>query len=297
MDIWEIAKVVARRWLVTVPLLLLTFGAMAFIAVSIKPDYTATGNLSLLDPSVIVDPQIGGGTSRKVNPWNTNSLTDAAIVRLRNKAVHDQVAEDGYVGEWEADTDLRFGSVITIKTTAPTKEQAQATTRYIMDIIAADVKSRQAQYKLQAGEEVTTIAFDNGDSITTETGKMKRTLIAVFGIGLILSATAAIGYDSFYRRRNPGLVVPTYAQQRAISLAGGGVKTAVAAAPAPAQSRASEEKPPSINVKYLDADGTTDQTTIGLTPPPDDSTIIMPIVSAGLGPSAPVMRGKDKPQK
>lgn len=199
MDLWDVVRLMLRRWAVAVPMLILTVAGTVWVARTVEPDYTAEGNISLIPPSV--EEGAVAGKSRTVNPWDTDSLTAAVAVRLRSKALHDSLGSSGYSDVFEADRDIQFPSVVTIKVTAPTEQQASATARRLLQIVDEEVRRQQAQYKLKKGEEITTTIIDDGSNVQTATGKVKRALIVVFGIGAILTMIVTVCVDVFLRWR------------------------------------------------------------------------------------------------
>jgi capsular polysaccharide biosynthesis protein len=199
MDLWDVVRLMLRRWLVAVPMLILTVAGTAWVGLTVKPDYTAQGNISLLPPSL--EEATVAGKSRTVNPWDTDSLTGAVAVRLRSKALHDSLVAEGYSGVFEADKDLQFPSVVTIKVTAPTEQQATATARRLLQMVTEEVERQQSAYHLRPGEEITTTVIDDGSNVETATGKIKRALIVVFGIGFVLTMTATVCVDAVVRWR------------------------------------------------------------------------------------------------
>ena len=51
MDIWEIFKLVGRRWYLGVPMLVLTIVATGWALTTIKPDYSSEGTIILVPPA------------------------------------------------------------------------------------------------------------------------------------------------------------------------------------------------------------------------------------------------------
>jgi capsular polysaccharide biosynthesis protein len=199
MDLWDVVRLMLRRWVVAVPMLIITVAGTAWVGMTVKPDYTAEGSISLLPPSV--EEATVAGKSRTVNPWDTDSLTGAIAVRLRSKALHDSLAAEGYSEVFEAGKDLQFPSVITIKVTAPTEQEATATMKRLLEIVNEEVQRQQTAYRLKPGEEITTTVIDDGSNIQQATGKVKRSLIVVFGVGAILTMTATVCVDGLLRWR------------------------------------------------------------------------------------------------
>lgn len=94
MDFADVAKLLWRRWYLTAPLLLLTVVAMVWMALVVKPDYKASGNVTLIPPTEATQAAIG--TTQEVNPWEPSALAEATLIRLQSKALADSLAEQGY---------------------------------------------------------------------------------------------------------------------------------------------------------------------------------------------------------
>jgi capsular polysaccharide biosynthesis protein len=199
MDLWDVVKLIARRWVVSVPLLLITLAAVVWTGITVKPNYTAEGNVLLLPPSTEVST--GEGEERAVNPWTTDSLTGAVITLLRNRNTVEMLAAEGYVGSWEAERDIQFWSVVNIQVTAPTAAQAQATIQRLAQVVNNEVVTRQEGYGLTEGQKVGTVTLGAGENVAIARGNQIRALIVVFFAGAIITVGSTIGFDAWMRKR------------------------------------------------------------------------------------------------
>lgn len=293
MDLWDVVRLMLRRWVVAVPMLLLTFAGTAWVGTTVKPDYTAEGSISLLPPSV--EEATVAGKSRTVNPWDTGSLTGAIVVKLRSKAAHDSFAAEGYSSVFEADRDLQYPSVVTVKVTAATEAAATVTARRLLRFVSEEAARQQAQYKLKSGEEITTTVVDDGSNVEPATGKVKRALIVVFGVGAILTVAVTVSVDGLLRWR---------ARRREETQE----KLATQALKLPSRVQAAngsndDTRPVGVSIRYRDSTRTTHPlakpalaetagsasspeatqripTQSQLEPIPDDSTIVLPLSNA-----------------
>jgi hypothetical protein len=200
MDLWDVTKLLARRWFIAVPLLLVTFGIALWIGLTTDPDYKATSHVTLLPPTVRRDPQ--AGTAQNVNPWTVETLTAAVLTRLNSKAQHDALEAEGLSPIWETDTDLRFHELISIEVTAHDEETARATTRRLQAIATEEVTRQQDRYNLKQGEEITTIPFDTGENVEPSRSKVLRAMVVVVGVGGILTVATVIALDALLRLRS-----------------------------------------------------------------------------------------------
>jgi capsular polysaccharide biosynthesis protein len=199
MDLWDVVKLIVRRWIVSVPLLLLTVAALVWTASAVSPNYTAEGNILMLPPTTELNST--DGEERTVNPWDTDSLTGAVITLLRNQSLHGQLAAEGYDATWEAGRDVQFFSVINIEVTSPSPGEAQATIERLSEVVAHEVNARQQGYGLTDGQMVGTVTLGAGENVAIARGNQMRAMIVVFLAGLILTVGLTIGYDALLRAR------------------------------------------------------------------------------------------------
>lgn len=199
MDLWDVTKLMGRRWYIAVPLILLTLLGAVWVVSAVKPDYESTTRVTLLPPQI--RNELPSEEAKVVNRWDTNSLTIATVTWLEDKRVHDAMEARGLSDVWEADIDIRFPSLIIIKITADTEQKARATAQALQEGITAEVARQQEGQGLKTGEEVTTRPFDDGSNLEKATSKVKRALIVVVGVGLILTVALTIGLDAFLRWR------------------------------------------------------------------------------------------------
>jgi capsular polysaccharide biosynthesis protein len=217
MDLWDLAKVLLRRWVVAVPLLVLTVGATVWTAVTIEPDYSAVGNMTLLPPTV--EQPANPEEARTVNPWDTFQLAGVVLIHANSKTLKDEFEAAGFSGDWEATADERYGTVITVEVTAGSERAARDAMRQLLGIIADEVEVRQNEYDLPAYQRITTVIFDDVFDVTAVTGKVKRAMVVVLGIGLILTVALTVSFDALLRRRarDAGPAAETAAATHAVS--------------------------------------------------------------------------------
>ncbi|MBX6722715.1 MAG: hypothetical protein IRY92_05715, partial [Dactylosporangium sp.] len=187
MGIWDVVRLLARRWPVSVPLLLLTGGAAMLTAHHVRPDYVATSYVSLLPPAVQYNPKPGQTT--KVNPWDVDRLREAVIVRLTTTSVRKQIGSEGFEGSWTVATGERYGSIIRIEVTSATEEDARATLGRLVHQLDDEVVRQQAGYpSLGPADRITTTRYDAGDEVKVVTARIWRAVLVVVTGGLLVAA-------------------------------------------------------------------------------------------------------------
>jgi hypothetical protein len=199
MDLWDLVMLMLRRWLVALPLLLLTAAAVAWTAATVKPHHTAEGSVLLLPPTV--ERGVQPGQSRDLNPWDTHSMTGAMVTLLRSSRLHEQLTAEGYEGTWEAGRDLQFASMINVVVTSPTERQARETVQRLTELVTIDVAVRQDRPELTGGEAVTVVTLAAGENASVVRGNQMRALIVVLFAGGLLTVIITTATDALLRAR------------------------------------------------------------------------------------------------
>jgi hypothetical protein len=202
MNLWAVARPLVRRWLLSVPLLLLTAVAAVWTAYNVQPDYVGTTYVTLLPPAV--QRSAPAGQTLAVNPWDPERLTGAVIVRLNAKSMTDQIDAEGFVGSWEAGLDPTYGSVVGLEVTSPTKAQVLSMTTRLLREVDDEVARQQAPYlALAPDEKITTTRLGSGDDLELAGWKIRRNAVAVSVAGLLLTLAVTATVDRLIARRAP----------------------------------------------------------------------------------------------
>jgi len=201
MDFLDVAKVLFRRWYVAIPCLLLTIATAAWFALTAKPDYSATAHVTMVAPSVIRNTD--GVKTVTINPWTTALLADAAHIEISSQSLHDRLTSNGKLKiEWTAELNVNALDMITINVVAPEKSQAVVITNQLIGVVESFVKQRQANLRLQPGEEITTLRLEQSPMVEMVRTKVIRSAVAVLAAGLIVTAGLSLAVDGLLRRRS-----------------------------------------------------------------------------------------------
>jgi hypothetical protein len=202
VDLWDLTKLLFRRWYIAVPLLVVSLAAVALTSRSLQPDYSASGHLQLIPPRAAAQ-QANGTTNRTPNPWmdlGYQALGQALIIKITDKNVLESLTNNGYSENFAITMDTR-SPLLTIQVVAHNAIQATGTVRQVMQQLEDMVKSEQTQYGVAQQDSITTLRLDDGSAVTTVTSKVKRVLIVAGGVALLFTAAFTIGVDAYLRRR------------------------------------------------------------------------------------------------
>jgi hypothetical protein len=223
VDLWDLTKMMGRRWYVAVPMVLLTIVASVAAYLLVKPQYQATNYLQLIPaPSPVADADRLG---RVHNPWDDlgeGRLATAAqsVVMSQDtaKKMHDRGLSTVYT------VSMPNGAPpIEVQATAATQDLAIATADAVMTLLDQAVLAKQTAYNIAPQDTITTLRLNSTFDVTTVTTSTKRALIVAAGIGLLLTFGATIMVDAVLRRRDrdndsaaaaAGLVMPRLAYDR-----------------------------------------------------------------------------------
>lgn len=232
MDLWDLTKLLLRRWYVAAPMLLLSVVMVFLVAQTVGPDYSAKGHVQMIPaPSVgkAVDPN---AKPRPTNPWldlGYEALANAAALAVSDQAVLEGLAGRGFTDSVTVTMDEN-AVLLEIEAVGTSRAQATATVREVIKLIEQDIAAKQKQYGVLKEDTITSLTLNDGSSPEVVRSKVMRVLVVAAGTGVLLTIAATIAIDALLRRRTRRLVeqvaeVP--AQRRAPSA------PAAVAAPAP----------------------------------------------------------------
>jgi hypothetical protein len=202
VDLWDLTRLIIRRWYFAVPVLLVTLGAVLFASQSVKPDYKAVGHLQLIPPAHAPEPETAKN-SRVHNPWldlGIQALGQAAVLKVQDAKVISSLGAAGYSENVVVSIDYP-ATFFSIEVVGSSPEQTTGTVKQVMKLLSDDVRTNQQQYGVSQEDMITTLALDQGDKVTVVTSKLKRVIIVGAGISVLITAGLTIGVDALLRRR------------------------------------------------------------------------------------------------
>ncbi|MEV0135475.1 hypothetical protein AB0H83_44375 [Dactylosporangium sp. NPDC050688] len=201
MDLWDLAKLMGRRWYLMAPMIILTLAATSWALLTIKPDYTSTGQIMLIPPADRTP--LTPAELQSTNTWvevGEDIMAKALSISLNTNQTHKEIEGEGFSTNFEVAAEDR-SSILTVTATATTPEAAQATVQRLEKQITREVEEMQARYKPKAGRAISTQVLDAGDTIEVVSSKVKRAAVVIIGVGLLLTAAVTIVGDNILRRR------------------------------------------------------------------------------------------------
>jgi hypothetical protein len=201
VDLWDLTKLLFRRWYAFVPMLLVSIAIVVWVSQTVQPDYSATGHLQLIPPTS--NPDDTTGPKRPFNPWmglGLPALGNAVILKVQDEKVRHQLVEAGFTDN--VTITIEYGTTyVTIEAIGTTPEQATGTVQRVMKVLDAEVTAQQRQFGVATQDSITTLPLDGGEKVTIVTSKKKRVLIVAAGVALLFSVGMTIALDAILRRR------------------------------------------------------------------------------------------------
>jgi uncharacterized protein involved in exopolysaccharide biosynthesis len=204
MDLWDLTRLLFRRWYIALPILLTSVLIAAFAGKSVAPDYRATGNIQIIPSRGTVTAT----SNRPKNPWldlGFNALGNAAILKVTDKETLETLKKEGYSDSITVLLNER-SPLLSIEATADSPARATATVREVIKLLGTEIENQQKQFNVASEDMITTLTLNDGADVETVTSKVKRVLIVIAGMGLLLTAAGTIGIDALLRRRTGPIV-------------------------------------------------------------------------------------------
>jgi capsular polysaccharide biosynthesis protein len=203
VDFWDLTKLLARRWVIVLPMLLVSALLAVLTVGQVKPDYVATAYVQLVPP-VLEQTKPNQATPDQRNPWlglGLQTIGNAAVVTVQDKSIVDQLKAAG-LSETFTLTMAQQSPLVTFEIVGSTPLQARQTAEALVARFTQSVATLQSAYGVSPADSITARRLDLGTNVVKSSSKVKRALVAVLGAGLLLTAGVTVGLDAWLRRRN-----------------------------------------------------------------------------------------------
>jgi hypothetical protein len=193
--------VIFRRWKVALPLLLLTIGGTAFVALTAEPDYTMTSYVQLIPAKVAPTDDPTSASLR--NPWNQlglNTLGQASIYATQDQRFLESLKAAKHTDNFTL-TLTYPNPIITVEVVGTTQVDARETTQLVINRLRESAESLQKGSGVSDADIIATQRLDQGLNLLPSRSKVKRSILAVAAAGLVMTAGGAVGFDALMRRR------------------------------------------------------------------------------------------------
>jgi capsular polysaccharide biosynthesis protein len=202
VDFWDITKLLVRRWMIVLPMLVISATLAVVTMKQVKPDYVATAYVQLVPP-VNGDSRPGQPTVDQRNPWiglGLQTIGNAAIVQVTDLSVVDDLQAAGYSDSYTV-TMAQSSPLITFEIVGTSPHQSQVTAEQLIERFNKSLTTLQTAYGVTTADLITGRRLDVGTNVKESSSKVKRALVAVAGAGLLVTIAVTVGVDAWLRRR------------------------------------------------------------------------------------------------
>jgi hypothetical protein len=202
VDLWDLTKLLLRRWYIALPLLLASVAIVFMTAQTVTPDYRALGYLQMIPPPGSTQAPNANAKPRPHNPWldlGYEPLGTAVLLKVTDKDSLERLAANGLTDSVAVELS-RNGTLFEIEAVGTSPAQATATVQEVIRMLTAEIAASQQQYRVLPEDTITTTIVNNGGNVEVVTTKQKRILVVAAGLGVLFTTAATIGLDALLRR-------------------------------------------------------------------------------------------------
>jgi hypothetical protein len=186
-----------RWWFITLPLFVLTITAAAVMSTSIQPEFTARGSMVLNGPSgtgeEVVNPLLSQNGALPTAAYVTSlSVTSPQVIRI--------LEDEGLSSSYDVAAQDRL-PIILLETRADDRKIATDTALRLVELIDADLRLRQDAAAVPADQRVSADVISISSVGGADYGGRKRLQIAIFALGLGMTASSAFVAEGARQRR------------------------------------------------------------------------------------------------
>lgn len=194
MSISSIARVLLRRWYITLLGVVLTATLAAVAVIEVRPKYTAVSSVLLLPPTV-------KGTNPYMNLGAVPGVTGVLSRMMIDTKVADKFETQGVRTYTIAPDDTAGGPVIKVTGEGDTAEEALRGMRTVMAQIAPTLLDLQLAVKVPEANLITSRTIQADTKATVVRKSQTRAVIAAVALGMVLTLLLAGGVESLSTRR------------------------------------------------------------------------------------------------
>lgn len=203
MDLWDLTRLLLRRWYFAVPMLAATVAVVFLAAQQVSPDYKALGYMQLIPAPSSGKPIDPDAKPKPANPWlnlGYAALANASALTVTDPTSLEKMAAEGLSDSVTVVMNERT-PLYEIEVVGDSREQATATVQRVIKLLQDDIAAKQKQYNALEEDTITTLVINDGSSPEQDTGTRKRVLIVAAGLGVLLTTAATVALDYWLRRR------------------------------------------------------------------------------------------------
>jgi hypothetical protein len=202
MDLWSTLKVLARRWYLTIPVVVLSC-ALAYSYFNSKPaDYIADSSMLILAPTTRLTPSGTGSANPYLQIGGTQTaVAEVLTTSLNSPAFTKKLRANGLVGTYSVALVGGDAPIIKVETTAPSSPEAVTAAKKIVDVAQQRLLALQVAAGSPDDQLMTLSIIDPVGDASADRGNAIKASGALLVVLLALSLGSVYGFEAFARSR------------------------------------------------------------------------------------------------
>lgn len=198
MDLWDLLRVVVRRWYVSFPLLIIAAAVALQMSTRVDAEYSAQSSLILVGPTS-TGSEAGAADSAFVNPYlsfSSSLATTAQLLQLSmsSGAARRSVAELGLASNYEV-TLVSRSPILKVSVETGDPVVAVETLDEVARLIEDELDERQDAIDAPANKRITVSRLSEGEVPVAQLGSQNRVRIIFAGVGIAAAVAAAFLFE------------------------------------------------------------------------------------------------------
>jgi capsular polysaccharide biosynthesis protein len=200
VDLRTLLKILARRWIVVVPTILVAVLVAQQMLGKVKPEYEAKGSLLLLSPTV-QDANAAAQTGGAVNPYPDlkPALKNAAAafsIVMNDGAMKATIAKQGLSKDYDVTVDTD-SPILLVTATSDRKRVAIETVKAVLQQTEDQITAREVVHKVAPANRMGTDILSSPTNASTVNSAKTRALIALIALGIAATLSVALLVESW----------------------------------------------------------------------------------------------------
>lgn len=204
MDLFDVVRACARRWYITVPLLLVTLIVSGLSYVSVETKYYGTTVLGIAPAVAPQSPGSGLPSNGLMDTGGIGLLSNLLSLGLQDEAVRTQIEADGGLPDYTSAVYAVPGGqlpLVTVEATASDTAAVERTLTLVTQQAQTTLKQIQEGAGVVAVTQATTYPVRPPTAPEARKPGRARTTVAIFVVGFALSVLISVVADVMITRR------------------------------------------------------------------------------------------------
>lgn len=204
MDLLSLFQILARRWMIALPVFLLGSGVAFGVASNVEPDYEASAIVLLSGSNPTGDSRVGLNPLEDLRQLNITAQAMAII--LTDATIEDDLRSRDIAADFAVSVTPNT-PILTIDAQASSPPGALRSRDALVDILGQALEGQQQSVGAPANRLITPITISESSTARRIDAARNRAFFGLLALGAILAAGAAVFVDQVlpHRTRKPSI--------------------------------------------------------------------------------------------